>query len=154
MEKVELKTFKLEKYDSNNKKHIENAKLFEIDSDYDTYMEPFWSLENSVKYSNKQGRYSAVYFAYIGDTLIGMIGTIWVYDFPELVVSILPSKRGNHYSRTLVKEYVDYIFKTYKDYMSIYAHIHDENIHSIENIIASGFEEYGQMLYVKKRYHL
>lgn len=152
MDKIILPTFVLEKYDSSLDSHKNYAEILENDKDYDEYMEPFWSLENSVNYHSKEGKYTAVYLAFIDSELIGMVGIIWVYDFPELVVSILPDKRGNHYSSVLLKEYTDYVFENYKEYTKLYAFVHDENTHSINNVKKAGFKFYNENLYVKGRY--
>lgn len=150
MDRIKLSSFELEEYDSGNPIHQEYAKRFENDEDYCEYMEPFWSLENSVKYESKKGKYTAVYFAYTNGVLVGMVGLIWI-DSPELVVGILKEYRGNHYSRYLCQEYADYILEAYQEYEALYAYIHPENTHSIENVLAAGFKQIDEIRYVKRR---
>lgn len=152
MEIINLPTFVLEKYDGSLEKHKLYASMFEKDKDYHTYMEPFWSLENSVNYDIKQGKYAAIYFAYVDSELVGVVGLIWIMGIPELLMGILPEKRGRHYSRMLVEEYTKYVFDTYREYNELYAHVHDENTHSVENILAAGFTPLNDCMYYKKRY--
>lgn len=151
MSRIKLSSFDLEEYDSGNPIHQEYAKRFENDKDYLEYMEPFWSLENSINYDRKNDRYAAVYFAYIGEVLVGMVGLIWVFDLPELIIGILKEYRGNHYSRYLCQEYADYILEAYQEYEALYASIHPDNTHSIENILVAGFKQIDETRYVKRR---
>lgn len=151
MEKIKLDSFELIEYDRTLEEHKQYAAYFESDKDYGEYMEPFWSLEYSIDYARKNGRYSNVYFAFKGNILVGMIGTIWVSDYPELVIGILKEHRGHHYSRVLIEEYTNYLFDTYKEYERIYAYIEKSNIHSKENVLAAGFTSLNEFQYVKKR---
>lgn len=152
MKMINIGTFSLEAYDKNNPEHKDKAKLFESDDDFCEYVGEFWDLASSVNHSKEEGKYSEIYFAYIDDILIGMVGLIWIMDIPELVIGILPDKRGNHYSNVLYQEYTNYVFTSYKEYQEIYAYIHSENIHSVENALMAGFKRLDETMYVKKRY--
>lgn len=151
MERIKLSSFELEEYDSCNSDHQEYTKYFEDDEDYNAYMEPFWSFENSVNYDRKNGRYASIYFAYHDGMLVGMVGLIWIFDFPELVIGILKEHRGHHYSKLLYREYAEYVLKTYQEYKALYVSIQPENIHSVENALAVGFKQIDEYKYVKRR---
>lgn len=156
MARIDLILFSLEHYDHDNEKHKELAAIFEGDpfdknNEFLNYAEAFWSLDDSVKYDRKQGKYAGAYFAYIGEILVGMIALIWINDYPELIVSILPEHRGNHYSKHLLQEYTDYVFENYQEYSEIYATIQPENTHSVENTLAAGFKQLDEYKYVKRR---
>lgn len=150
MERIKLKTFELEEYDSSNIDHQKFATYFESDEEYTEYMEPFWSLENSVNYAKRNGKYSAVYYAYLDGILVGMVGLISILDMPEVVISILKEHRGNHYSRYLYQEYAEYVLKFYKEYKAIYASIQPENIPSSKNALAAGFKQIDEYKYIKR----
>lgn len=124
----------------------------EIDSDYDEYMEPIRSIQVSVQWSREQGKYAGIYIVYHNDVFIGVVGIVWVGQYPEIEVGIAKEERGNHYSSKLVSEYVSYVFDAYKEYNQIIAYIQKENVYSIRNFLAAGFTKYGEFSYVKKRY--
>lgn len=151
MERINIGTFSLEIYDENNETHKEYVEKFESDKDFNTYAEEFWSLLSNVNYAKKQGKYSEIYFAYIDEKIVGMIGLIWVLGSPELVMGILPEMRGNHYSSVLLREYTNYVLETYKEYNELYAYVNPNNVHSQENVEMAGFIRLNEEMYIKTR---
>lgn len=153
MESINIGTFTLVSYNDNNNKHRALAGMLEEDDNFKKYVGVFKELSKQVNYDQRKGRYSRIYFAYIGSEVIGMMGVIWPRKLPELVLGILPKYRGHHYSKSLCEEYSEYVFKNYQEYNSLYARICPDNIHSIENALEAGFEHKHKFskMYVKKR---
>lgn len=159
MERLDLGLFSLEQYKDDNKEHKELATIFEgnpneEENDFRTYVGSVIAFADFAKSSIKKGKYAGVYFAYIGDTLVGMIGLYWLTGSPHIVIAILPEHRGHHYSKQLYQEYTNYVFEAYQEYEAIYVDIHPTNTHSIENALAAGFEQLDKYKYVKTRRNL
>lgn len=150
MERINIGLFSIEEYDRTNEEHKRLATIFENDDDFCTYVGSFAYIDD-LNHERKWNRFSIIYFAYIGDILIGMVGLIQIHDYPELVIAILPEHRGNHYSKQLYQEYADYVFASYQEYKEIYVSIIPDNIHSIENAQAAGFQQISKYKYVKGR---
>lgn len=151
MERINIGTFSLEVYDEKLNEHKNKASMFESDDDFCTYVGEFWDLSSTVNYAKKQGKYSELYFAYVDNELVGMVGLIWIMDLPELVIGILPEMRGHHHSSVLYREYTQYVLDSYQEYNEIYAHIWPENTYSQVNAEMAGFKRLDEKMYVKRR---
>lgn len=151
MGRINIGVFSLEVYDEKSDRHRKLADLFESDDDFCTYVGEFWSLASTANYAKKKGRYSEIYFSYIDDEIVGMVGLIWINDLPELVIGILPEMRGHHYSSILYREYTQYVLDSYQEFNEIYAHIYPDNVYSQMNAEMAGLIQINEKMYVKRR---
>lgn len=151
MEKVNIGIFDLKSFDGSAESDQKIAKRFDCDRDFRDYVGDMWGLSDNVKEERIKGYPASLYYAYIRDEIVGMVGLTFPYQIPEFVIGILPKHRGYHYSRILYEEFAHYIFNCYHEYQRIYLHIDGQNTHSIENAKLAGFEHLEGVTYAKRR---
>lgn len=151
MEVIELDSFFLEQFNVDDMMHRNVSVLLDNDSDFHDYVGETQDLVESAIKKQEKGLNDRVYVVRNKEGYIGIISLIILEDKPYIAMGIVPEKKGRHFGKNLLKEYIEYIFSVYPDYGEICSTIDPENEISINNVLKLGFNQVSRTKYVKSR---
>lgn len=148
---IELGDFILEPYDINNIHHRYVSVVLDNDDDFRDYVGETQYLVDNAKMKQERGFNDCIYIVRRESDYLGMISLIILDGKPYLTIGIIPERRGMHYGKNILKEYIEYIFHEYPEYYQVFVSINPHNEKSINNCLKLGFVQEINTKYVKTR---
>lgn len=146
MEKINIGSFYIEKYDENKNDHKSTLVRLSNQDDFIYIGDLIW-LDEEFRIAKEKGREDTLNIAYIGDVPIGIIGFNVLEEKIHLMIAILPEHRKQRYSSRLTLEYARYLFKEYPAIPSVHASINKNNLISIKSAKRAGFIQTNNGIY-------
>lgn len=141
----------IKKYDEKDLDHRYIMVSLDNDEQFNKFIGDSYYLIANMDANKRRGLDNQIYIAYIDNEPVGLLEHDILDEKIYIKVGIIPDKRGNHYGRTILSYFLDYLFSMYPGSQEIYASINPNNLASIKTFNSLGFEAINKIRYVKSR---